>query len=215
MVREILRLRDQLPEAKADLYVGRWLFLHPHPHTHSVSSFLFLCSQEAGGSISLDTSAPQACSVMHLLPALAPSAVLSIWVMTECSNCKNVKAENHLHICVGFSSNKTPRALHWLWQAWRVTSGLFLYIWAEIPLAVRNECVFFMRRGSNTCLSPVFKFPSISYSRVAIFSFLKLLLLLTHLSCLLRGDFFLKQGSVLGFCLLAPCLAHNRSSINI
>lgn len=186
----------------------------PPPHPFSFF-FLSLCSQEAGGSISLDTSAPQACPVMHLLPALAPSAVLSIWVMTECSNCKNVKAENHLHICVGFSSNKTPRALHWLWQAWRVTSGLFLYIWAEIPLAVRNECVFFMRRGSNTCLSPVFKFPSISYSRVAIFSFLKLLLLLTHLSCLLRGDFFLKQGSVLGFCLLAPCLAHNRSSINI
>ena len=93
--------------------------------------------------------------------------------------------------------------------------GTDFYIWEEILLAVRNECVFFMRHGSNTCLSPVFKFPSISYSQAAIFSFLKLLLLLMHLSCLLRGDFFLKQGSVLGFCLLAPCLAHNRSSINI
>ena len=196
---------------------GSWFFLHPHPPPLSASSFCsFAPRRLVGGSISVDTSA-RACLVIHLLPGLAPSAVLSIWVMTECSNCENVKAENHLHICVGFSSNKTPSGLHWLWQAWKVTSGqffFFFYIWAENPLAVRNGCVFFMRRGSNSCLSPVFKSPTISYFRVATFSFLKLLLLLTA-SILPTVWWLFSKASVLGICLLAPCLAHNRSSINI
>lgn len=193
---------------------GSWFFPHPHPHSLSASSFCSFAPRRLVGASAWTPMLPgpawwytccQPCS-FSISKHLSDDSVqiVKTWrqktIFTSVLDFPLIKLQA---ACIDCDRHEgSPRYC-------------FFYIWAEIPLAVRNGCVFFMRCGSNSCLSPVFKSPTISYFRVATFSFLKLLPLLKHLSCLLCGDFFLKQASVLGFCLLAPCLAHNRSSINI
>ena len=97
MVREIPRLSDQLPEAKARPVCGEGDSFHT-PIPTPIQFLLFVPLLPGGWwEHQPGHSAAQACPMMHVLPALAPSAVVKYLVMTECSDCENVKAENHLH----------------------------------------------------------------------------------------------------------------------